>query len=433
MLNIVNIIPGSIAAELGVKSGDQLLRINKVEINDYIDYRYHGAGEHLEVIVKRGTETIIFDIEKEYDQDIGLEPESMKMTRCGNNCIFCFVHQNPKGLRPPLYFKDEDYRFSFLYGHYITLTRVNGPALRRIVEQNLSPLYVSVHATDCQVRRRLLGLKKDDSLLEKLTFLVKNNITVHCQIVVCPGINDGDVLDKTIADLANLHPGIGSIAIVPVGLTRHRKRLHPLRLLTKQEMLEMVFYVERQQTVYRKRFGCGFVYLSDEFFIQTGISLPETIYYDGFYQIENGVGEFREMIDTFKSSWTQMPKSLKNPIKITWVTGRLACEPLRKYIISQLNTIEQLTIQLRSIDNIFFGNSITVSGLLIGSDIYQQLKDNNLGDLALLPPRILNADGLMLDDWTLPMLQEKLGVPCYVYREPISDIVKVINNVLHRV
>ena len=173
MVKIVNIVPGSIAEELGLKSGDQLLRINTAEINDTIDYHYHNAGDVLEMTIKRKEETIVFEIEKEYDEDIGIEPEEMRMMNCGNNCIFCFVHQNPKGLRRPLYFKDEDYRFSFLYGHYVTLTRVDESELKRIIEQNLSPLYVSVHATDWPVRKLLLGLKKDDLLLQKLDFLTK--------------------------------------------------------------------------------------------------------------------------------------------------------------------------------------------------------------------------------------------------------------------
>jgi putative radical SAM enzyme (TIGR03279 family) len=430
MVTIVNIIPGSIAEELGIKSGDQLLHINNNAINDYIDYRYHGAGDLLEVVIKRGKETIIFEIEKEYDQDIGLEPEEMKMTCCGNNCIFCFVHQNPKGLRRTLYFKDEDYRFSFLYGHYVTLTRVDTAALQRIVAQNLSPLYVSVHATDWHVRRLMLGLKKDDYLLEKLSYLVNNGIQVHSQIVVCPGINDGAVLDKTIQDLAGLYPGMDSIAIVPVGLTHHRGRLYPLRLMTKKEMLEMVRYVERKQKKYRKQNGIGFVYLSDEFFIRTGTALPEAAYYDDFYQIENGVGTFREMMDQFNRDRPKMPKSIKNKVNITWVTGDLAYTPLKQHIINKLKKIDGLTIQILPVNNTFFGKSITVSGLLVGSDIYEQLKERQLGHLVLLPPRILNANGLMLDDWTPEMLQDKLGVPCHVYREPISELVEVVTKVL---
>jgi putative radical SAM enzyme (TIGR03279 family) len=430
MVTIVNIVPGSIAEELGIRSGDQLLTINRQEINDYIDYRYHNAGEALEMAVKRGEETIIFEIEKEYDEDVGIEPEEMKMMNCGNNCIFCFVHQNPKGLRRPLYFKDEDYRFSFLYGHYVTLTRVDEPELKRIVEQNLSPLYVSVHATEWQVRKLLLGLKKDDLLLKKLGYLTKHGIEVHTQIVLCPGINDGAVLDNTINDLAGFYPGIGSIAIVPVGLTRHRERLHPLRQLTRDEMRETVTYVKKRQQMYREEIGTGFVYLSDEFFIQAIIPLPGKAYYDDFYQIENGVGEFRDTIDMFNHDWPGMFKSLKKPVKITWVTGYLAYDSLQQYIISKLNTIDKLTIQLRSIENKFYGSSITVSGLLVGGDIHQQISGSDLGDLVLLPPRILNANGLMLDDWTPAMLQEKTGVPCYVYTEPLSELVKVVNKVL---
>lgn len=430
MITIINIIPGSIADKSGIKPGDQLLTINEQEIHDYIDYRYYGAEEVLNMTIHRQGHSYVYEIEKEYDEDVGLILEEMKLMCCGNNCLFCFVHQNPKGMRRALYVKDEDYRFSFLYGNYITLTRVDDLALNRIIQQKLSPLYVSVHATDWAVRKLLLGLKKDDNLIDKLIFLTKNGIEIHAQIVVCPGINDGSVLGKTIGDLAKFYPGVGSVAIVPVGLTRHRARLYPLRILTKNEIKNMILYVNKMQKIFRRRIKTGFVYLSDEFFIRAGFPVPGEDYYDDFYQIENGVGEFRRMISELEHVSSDMSGSLNRPVKISWITGRLAYEPLKRYILSRFDGVINLTIQLIPITNDFFGKSITVSGLLVGGDIYYQLKGRQLGDLVLLPPRIVNHEGYLLDNWTPAMLQDKLNVPVHVYTEPFSELVNVVEKYL---
>jgi len=426
MIEIKCINDGSIAGDLGLQVGDQVVSVNNNPIHDQIDFRFYAAEEKIDLLVQREFEQIVFEIEKEHNEDLGIDLADMKMKACGNNCVFCFVYQNPRGMRKALYFKDEDYRFSFLYGHYVTLTTASQTDLDRIVNQQLSPLYISVHATEENIRRLLLGIKRDDHLLEKIDFLVKGNIELHAQIVLCPGINDGKVFDQTVNDLKTYFPGVRSIAIVPVGLTRHRERLYELRLHTVKELQEMIDYTNKLRQKLKTDLGSYYVYLADEFFIKAKTSLPGSDYYDEFYQIENGVGEFRDMIDNFEKNLHLLPSAIKYPCKISWVTGTLAAENLKKHLISKLNKIKNLEIELIPVKNDFYGHAIEVSGLLVGQDIYAQLKDRALGDYIFLPPRVLNHDGLFLDDWSVNQLEEALGVKVHVYKESLINIVDVL-------
>jgi putative radical SAM enzyme (TIGR03279 family) len=426
MIEIKCVNKGSIASDLGLQVGDQVVSVNNNPIHDEIDFRFYAAEEKIDLLVRREFEQIVFEIEKEHNEDLGIDLADMKMKACGNNCVFCFVYQNPRGMRKALYFKDEDYRFSFLYGHYVTLTTASQTDLDRIVNQQLSPLYISVHATEENIRRLLLGIKRDDHLLEKIDFLVKGNIELHAQIVLCPGINDGKVFDQTVNDLKTYFPGVRSIAIVPVGLTRHRERLYELRLHTVKELQEMIDYTNKLRQKLKTDLGSYYVYLADEFFIKAKTDLPGSDYYDEFYQIENGVGEFRDMIDNFEKNLHLLPSAIKYPCKMSWVTGTLAAENLEKHIISKLNKIKNLEIELIPVKNDFYGHAIEVSGLLVGQDIYAQLKDRALGDYIFLPPRVLNHDGLFLDDWSVNQLEEALGVKVHVYKESLINIVDVL-------
>jgi putative radical SAM enzyme (TIGR03279 family) len=426
MIEITQIHPGTIAQDLGLLAGDKVVRINDHQINDQIDFRYYAAEETIELLIQRGAEQFICEIEKEIHEDIGVELEEMQMKSCGNACVFCFVFQNPKGMRKAMYFKDEDFRFSFLYGHYVTLTTVSDAELQRIVDQQLSPLYVSVHATEPQTRRLLLGIKHEDNLLEKIEFLVKGGIELHAQIVLCPGINDGPVFDRTVEDLQRFYPGVRSIAVVPVGLTRHRKNLYRLRIHTREELLDMIRYTDEIRRQKKQELGEWFVYLADEFFIKAGSELPEHDYYDQFYQIENGVGEFRDMIDKFDAAFPGSPAGLPHPLHLTWVTGTLAAENLEKYILTKLRSVRNLEIDLVPVTNNFYGEDITISGLLVGEDILRRLKGTKHGDLVLLPPRVLNHDGLFLDSLKPEDLEKSLGVPCIVYDQPIANLLKFL-------
>jgi putative radical SAM enzyme (TIGR03279 family) len=429
MIEIKQVHENSIAGDLGLQPGDQVISINNHLINDEIDFRYYAAEEKVELLIQRKFEQTVYEIEKDHNEDLGLDLANMKMKACGNNCIFCFVYQNPRGMRKALYFKDEDYRFSFLYGHYVTLTKVTQSELERIVNQQLSPLYISVHATEKTVRKLLLGLKKDDDLFEKIDFLVKGNIELHTQIVLCPGINDGKIFVQTVSDLKQFYPGVRSIAIVPVGLTQHRKNLYNLRLHTTKELQEMITYTDQMRKNLKSELDSSFIYLSDEFFIKSKVELPGADYYDEFYQIENGVGEFRDMIDNFEKNAHTLPEKIEQPCKITWVTGTLAAGNLNKYIISKLNTIKNLDIDLVPVKNDFYGHAIEISGLLVGQDIYSQLKDHPLGDMVFLPPRVLNHDGYLLDDWSIEQLEQALGVKVHVYKESLVEIVEVIKKI----
>ena len=426
MVEIIDVAEESIAAELGIKKGDKLLTVNGEEISDRLDYRYYTSGEFIEMLIRKSGQDILYEIEKEIDEDIGLIVEDMQLKSCGNNCVFCFVYQNPKGLRKALYFKDEDYRYSFLYGHYVTMTTMTDADLARIVKQRLSPLYISVHATDLETRKLLLGIKKNDRLLEKIEYLTSNGIELHAQIVLCPGINDGKIFEQTVNDLKGFYPRLKSVAVVPLGLTQFRKNLFPLRIHTQEELRQMINKTNSMRAELKKDINNYFIYLSDEFFIKAGQPLPDAAYYDEFYQIENGVGEFRQMIDAFERDEKDLPQKLPKKIKITWVTGKLAGERFEKHIINRLRKIGNLDIDLIIVENDFFGRTIQVSGLLVAGDIYKQLKDKELGDIVFIPPRVLNEDALFLDNWTVDKLMDKLATPCHVYNEPLTDIAGVM-------
>ncbi len=430
MVKIINIESGSIAEELGLKPGFSLIKINGREINDRLDYRYYITDEKVELLVRREDEETLYEIEKDADDQLGITLEDMKLKSCGNNCVFCFVYQNPKGMRKPLYFKDEDYRFSFLYGHYVTMTTVKQKDLNRIVEQRLSPLYISVHATEEKVRKLLLGINFDDHLLEKIKFLTSYGIELHAQIVLCPEINDGPVFRKTVNDLKEFYPKVRSIAVVPLGLTRYRNNLMEMRMHSKQELGEALDTINMFREELRAELGDPFVYPADEFFIRAGRALPQADYYGAFYQIENGVGEFRDMIDAFETEKTELAGKLNKTADITWVSGELAAPLLDEYIIEPLRRMGNFNINLIPVKNEFYGPSIQVSGLLTAQDIFDQLKERSLGDMVFLPPRVLNEDGFFLDDWTVEKLEQKLGVICYVYTESFSALPQVIESLL---
>lgn len=426
MIGIIQIESGSIAEELNIRSDSKLISINDREIHDELDYRFYSNGEELEVLIEQDGEHILYDIEKAPHQDIGLILEDMKIRKCGNNCIFCFVHQNPQGLRKALYFKDEDYRFSFLHGHYVTLTNTTQKDLDRIVKQRLSPLYVSVHVTDNKIRKTMLGRRTDDFLLEKLEFLTKNGIELHTQVVLCPGINDGLVLEKTIADLKAFFPNLGSIAIVPVGLTRFRADLPKLSSVSAAYSKHLMSIIDAERRQLKAELGSAFVYLADEFYVSTNTSLPESEYYEEFSQLENGVGLTRDFLNQFKR---ELPK-LEIPasgLDLTLVSGVLGTMVLQNYILPHLQTLSNLRISLHNVTNRFYGESVTVAGLLVGEDIYNALKDKPLGDYVILPPRVLNHDRLFLDDWSIDQLENRLGVKVLIFPESFVGLFEKIN------
>jgi putative radical SAM enzyme (TIGR03279 family) len=418
---IASIENNSIAQQLGLKIGDKLRSINGHVINDIIDYRFYSSDEKIEIEIDRNGEIALFSIEKDYDEELGILFVPRKYRCCGNKCIFCFVDQNPPSLRPHLYFKDEDFRLSFLHGNYVTLTNISNADLHRISEQRLAPLYISVHATDVKVRTLMLGLRKDDNLLQKIQFLVEHNIELHAQIVLCPDINDGKILDQTITDLVPFYPMLKSVAIVPVGLTKHRKNLYPLYPATPQYATTLIEKLEPITYEFKKEIDSYFVYLADEFYVLANDKIPTASRYEDYYQYENGVGMLRYFIDNFNNKKQFFPKETSGKT-ITIVTGELAGPFIDSTIIHTLNSIKGIEAHLVIIPNHFYGSNVTVSGLLTGTDIYNALEKLPKSDLILLPKNCINNDGLFLDDWTLDRLTHELNQTIKVVEDNFTEI-----------
>ena len=411
---IIDISPNGIAKEVGISPGDEIISINGVLLKDIFDYKFLIQESFVKIVVKHKNEIIIYKIEKLPEEDLGITFESPifdKVKRCQNSCIFCFIDQLPEGLRPSLYLKDDDYRLSFLYGNYITLTNIGEQELDKIVRYRLSPLYISVHSTQDDIRLKLVRNRKTLSLLDKLSYLIEKDIFLNIQIVLIPGINDQDVLEQTILDLFSFHGGIISVAVVPVGLTQYRKGLYPLRKFTKSEMLYTISQIEKFQSIFREKIGKGFVYLADEFYLEADYPLPNINYYDTFSQIEDGVGMSRIFIDEIKTI-LKKKKGEKKYKKIGSVTGKLgkkALNQIRPYVKKYLPNI---SLSLIDVENNFFGNSITVTGLLTGRDIINTLKFmKEKFDKILIPDIVLNSNDKFLDDMNKNTFLETLDLP----------------------
>ena len=422
-VRIASIEPGSLAEELGWQPGDQIVAVNGEAVEDELDFRFKTAEETLELRVRRNGNLEVQYVTKEIDDAFGAELEEFRIKTCGDDCLFCFVDQNPVGLRDTLYFRDGDFRMSFLYGNYITVTNLRERNLKRIVEQRLSPMYISVHCTDDAIRREMMGHRtQDDRLIEKLRFFHDNGIEMHAQIVLVPNFNDAGALVKTVLDLYELHDQLFSVSIVPVGLTRHRRELTTLRTVSSVEARQLVRMVRRWQPFFRERIGRGFLYLSDEVYLLAGIDFPQENDYDGYPLMENGVGMSRDFLNEFDYQREQLPVSLPKPRKLTIATGTLAAPMIEERIVPALREVENLEVEVVACENTLFGDSVTVSGLLNFKSFQHALKPRTgeLGDLVLLPPDSINFEGLFLDNKpgmsTPDELREALGgVPVEVF------------------
>ena len=412
MLKVESVESGSYAAELGLLAGDRLLSIDGHEIMDLVDYYLHIESEHLLLTVLRENDDLWeLDLEKEQYVDLGLTVEHPQPHQCGNQCLFCFVHQLPKGMRQTLYLKDEDYRFSYLYGSYITLTNLSEADLQRITRDKLSPLYISVHATDHLLREKLLGAKVPE-ILPLLKRLVSAGIELHCQVVLCPGINDGTALQQTIEDLSSFYPQLASIAIVPVGLTQYRKKLPHLRKVTRQDAISCLRFIHRYQQDFLLQYGTRFVFPADEFYLLAEQQIPPGADYENFPQIENGVGLIAQFRD--QAAEVLLEVEALELDKVTVVTGQLFQDELLKYA-EQFSLQAGVELQVVAISNDFFGVDITVTGLITGNDLLQQLKSLSLGEGVLIPAVMLK-DGqqMFLDDVNIETIRDSLQVPVIV-------------------
>lgn len=406
--------PDSPAEHAGIQVGENLVSINGLKIRDLLDYHFQVADGELTVTVeaKPGAERSI-EFSLEPGEDLGLELDALKTRLCGNDCVFCFIDQLPKGMRRTLYVKDEDYRLSFLHGNFVTLTNMKPWELERIVEQRLTPLYISVHSTNPETRRRLLRPKVDKDILHLMDYLGQNGIVMHTQIVLCPGYNDGEDLEGTIRDLASRWPMVQSLAVVPLGMTDHRGGLVELPPVTREIAERTRAQVAAHQRRFRAERGVDFIYLADEFYRILSIEPPPASRYDGYPQLENGIGMTRHFLSRLRRARRLFDDATRRGERsFTLVTGELFEPILRRAVEESLaRTKEAVEVQVVGCANEFFGRSVTVAGLLTGGDIARTLEGRSLGDRVFVPPATLNDDGVFLDDTTLEGLAARFGVP----------------------
>jgi putative radical SAM enzyme (TIGR03279 family) len=414
-VEIAGVAPESLGAEMELEAGDRIIKVNGRAVRDYLDFRFHTAGETelvLEVRKKNGEDWEL-ELERGEGEDFGLAFEQIVPRQCANECIFCFCNGNPVDARPSLFIKDEDIRLSFLYGNYTTLTSITEDEMRRIVEQRLSPQYVSVHATDLDVRAYLLGIDKQRAdISEKLSRLIDAGIDVHAQVVLCPGINDGEVLRKTVSDLAAEYPRITSVAIVPLGLTRYNTdaRLTPV---TREFCREVIEQVEEMQRELKMRLETNFALLGDEIYLRAGRPIPARSHYGDYPQIEDGVGMVRAFINDFAKLRKRIERESSASLKRnngTIFTGTLFAPVLQK-LVHKLNEQHGTRLVVEPVENGYFGGDVSVAGLLTGQDLLAA-RDRVKGEFVLIPRQMLKSDEeIMLDGMTINDVSQRLGVP----------------------
>jgi putative radical SAM enzyme (TIGR03279 family) len=407
---ITGVAAGSLAARAGLRAGDCLVEVNGLRVRDVIDVQYAAAEEWVEFVVWRDGRLLRKEVERRYGEDIGLsfaDDLFDGLRQCDNHCPFCFVKQLPAGLRPSLYIQDDDYRLSFLQGSFVTLTNLTEEDWERLEEQRLSPLYVSVHATQEEVRRRLLGRRDAPPIMAQLRRLIELDITVHTQIVVVPGVNDGDVLAQSLEDLAGLYPGAASIGVVPVGLTRFARPA--LRRPTAEEAAVVLEQVERFQARCRRRYGVNLAYASDEWYLMAGRDVPPAEAYDDFPQVENGIGLVRLFLD----DWAEVRKQIRpfagTAPALCCITGRLFA-PVLAPVLEEFSARTGVPIRLVCVENHLLGEEVTVAGLLSGADVVRAYRAAGVGaTLVALPRRMFDAQGAYtIDGWTPARLAQEL-------------------------
>lgn len=416
---IEEVLENSIAEELGVKKGDVLLSINGQDIKDIIDYKYHMADDYVLVIIKKENEEIWeLEIEKDYDEDIGIvfsNPLIDKAKNCRNNCMFCFVDQLPKGMRNTLYFKDDDSRLSFLQGNFITLTNMSEEEINRIIKYRISPINISVHTTNPYLRRKMLNNKNAGKLFDILKKFNEAGIKMNAQIVLCPGVNDGKELKRTLEDLSSLYPNIESVAVVPVGLTKFREGLYNLEAYDSSKATELLNEIEEYQKKFLEQLGTRFIFASDEFYVLSQKKLLSYEEYEGFPQIDNGVGLLREFKESILKEVSQT-NGLHSDKSVIVATGTLAYKYMKE--ISQIisDKIEGLEIKVVPIKNKFFGESITVSGLVTGNDLIEQVCEyiDDYDRLVIPKSMLRNGEEIFLDDVTINDIEKRLKIDVYV-------------------
>jgi putative radical SAM enzyme (TIGR03279 family) len=428
---ISRVLPDSIAAEIGFDAGDAIVAINGTQPRDLIDYQFLCADEflELEVLDEKGKIHQV-EIEKDYDEDLGIEFENAlfdALIQCNNRCPFCFIDQQPPGKRSSLYLKDDDYRLSFLYGSYLTLTNLPEREWQRIEQMRLSPLYVSVHATEPDVRIRLLKNSRAAQILQQIEWFQERRLQIHAQVVVCPGINDGIHLEQTLRDLASFHtgevPAVASVAVVPVGLTRFRPQQDELTPVTPLQAREVISQVRSLIGQFRQKFGSNCIWLADEWFLIAGEDLPSESEYADYPQIDNGVGSIRLFIKQFAVAAEKLLPEKVSPRKLTWVVGN-AVEQAFQPILQRLNSVAGLEVNMQAMCSDYWGQAISVTGLITGHDLLLNLQGKKLGDAILLPNVMLKHGELVfLDDMSVEDIAQKLETKIV----PVAGVEELIN------
>lgn len=433
----------SIAEEMGIEAGDKLLSIDNTEIEDIFDYQFLIQDTYIEVLVEKPDgEQWLLEVDKEFDEDLGIEFENGLMDEyrhCHNNCIFCFIDQMPKGMRETLYFKDDDSRLSFLQGNYVTLTNMSEHDIDRICRYHLSPINVSFQTMNPELRCKMLNNRFAGEALKKVDTLYEAGIHMNGQIVLCKGVNDGKELEFSINELMKYIPNLESVSVVPVGLSKYRDGLYPLEPFTKQDAVEVIALIEKYQKECYEKYGSHFVHASDEWYILAGLEMPEEERYDGYLQLENGVGMMRLLLEEFRDGLQERKQKLlqedakqtaQEHLKcetVSLVTGKLAYPCIKQMAEEIQQVYPNVKVQVYPITNNFFGERITVSGLLTGQDILEQLKEQNLGDRLLLPQNVLRSgETVFLDDLTLAELEKALQVPINIVKSSGYDFLNAI-------
>ena len=446
---IREVAPGSIAEEMEIEPGDVLLSINNEEVEDVFDYRYLIKDEYIEVVIRKSYgEEWLLEIDKEYDDDLGVEFENGLMSdyrSCSNRCVFCFIDQMPPGMRETLYFKDDDSRLSFLQGNYITMTNMKEKDIERIIRMQLAPINISVQTTNPELRKKMLHNRFAGEILKYLKMLYDGHVEMNGQIVCCKNVNDGQELERSIHDLSAFLPFMRSVSVVPAGITKYRKGLFPIELYTKEEAGAVIDIVESHQQEWYDRYGLHFIHASDEWYITAERDFPEEERYDGYIQLENGVGMMRMFINEFGEALKEITGSdgyaaLTETVKrtLTIATGRLAYSTLCDFADQMMKTFPGLTIHVFSIRNDFFGETITVSGLITGQDLVKQLKEQKengieLGEVLYIPSNMLRAgEQVFLDDLTVQDVERELGMRLAAVEPGGQDFIDAILNPEYR-
>lgn len=418
---VKRVMPGSIAEEMEIEAGDEILSINGQEIEDIFDYQYYCMEEEILVLVKKQDgEEWELEIEKDENEDLGIEFENGLMDdyrSCHNKCIFCFIDQNPKGMRETLYFKDDDSRLSFLQGNYVTLTNMSDHDLERMIHYHMEPINISFHTMNPELRCKMLNNRFAGDALKKVDRLYEAGITMNGQIVSCPGINDGKELEYSLEKLLSYAPVLQSVSVVPVGLTKYREGLYPLESYTKETAAEVIDIIETYQKKALEKGYNHFVHASDEWYILAERDFPEEERYDGYLQLANGVGMMRLLLTQGREAIFMAKKAGIQPTgrQVTFVTGTHSYATIQTILEELHSAFPEMSTRLYKILNDFYGHNITVTGLLTGGDLYNQLSGKDLGDVLIISENMLRSgEEVFLDDMTVSELSEKLGIPIQI-------------------